>query len=180
MRSRKSFGWLELLLGALLVVGGALTLRNPGAAMTTFVIVYAIAAIVGGIVDIVFYVRLERRTGFGPVFSIISGILSIAVGIMLLFNIGAGAVALSILFPIWFIVHCIARLANLNYVKSVFGNGYFWLSLIVNILGLVVGFILLFNLGLSAATLVMFIAYYLLLLGIGAIISGIAFLVSKD
>lgn len=178
MKTKKSLGWMEIALGVLLVILGVLTILDPSSALITFVIVYAIAAIVSGIVDIVFYARLNRRTGFAPVLMLLSGILSVIVGIMLFFNISAGTVALSILFPIWFIIHCISRLANLNVVKLTSGKTAFWILMIVNILGLVLGILLLFNLGLSAATLVYFVAFYLLLLGFGGIVWGIDALAS--
>lgn len=84
--------------------------------------VYGILAIDTGIADIVRYVKLERRTWLGPVLSLVAGILSIIVGILILANPAAGAWALSILFPIWFISHCIARLCNLGFTQMAGGT----------------------------------------------------------
>ncbi|QQO10973.1 HdeD family acid-resistance protein [Breznakiella homolactica] len=172
MKRRSTFGWIELILGILLIVLGILTFRNPVSALGSFVVIYGIAAIVSGIADIVLYVRLQRRTGFGPATAIISGILSILVGILLLFNINAGVFAFSFLFPIWFIVHCIARLSNLPLIRAIGGNGAYWWSMIINILGLILGIVLLFNPFASALSMVYLIGIYLVVLGIGSIVTA--------
>ena len=84
MKSRSSFGWLELIIGILLILLGVFTIVKPGVALTGLVVVYGIVALIMGIADIVLYVRVERYTGFGPMVSLISGILSVMTAIMLL------------------------------------------------------------------------------------------------
>lgn len=170
---RSTLGWVEIILGVLMVVLGIYTLVNPVMeTITAIVIVYAIAAIISGIADFVIYFRLERRGGFGSALMIISGILNIIVGILLLFNVGAGAWTLSILFPIWFIVRCIARLANLDFVKT-FGSKFeYWVSLIANVLGIILGLIILFNPIASLLSIVYFVAFYLLLEGFSSLVAG--------
>lgn len=169
---RSTLGWVEIVLGILMVGLGIYTMMNPGTAITAIVIAYAIAAIVSGIADFVIYYKLERRGGFGSAMMIISGILNVLVGILLLFNIGAGAWTLSILFPVWFIIHCVARLANLDFVKT-FGSRFeYWVTLIANVLGIIFGIIILFNPFAGAVSLVYFVAFYLLVMGLSSIING--------
>ena len=103
MRRKSGFGWLELILGILLVILGIFSMIKPNTALTGIVIVYGIAAIVIGISDIMMYVRVERYTGFGPMVSLIGGILSVMSGVMLFVYPNAGKWILSLLFPIWFI-----------------------------------------------------------------------------
>ena len=117
MKSRSSFGWLELIIGILLILLGVFTIVKPGIALTGLVVVYGIMALIMGIADIVLYVRVERYTGFGPMVSLISGILSVMTAIMLLVYPNAGKWVLSLLFPIWFIAHCISRLSQLNTIR---------------------------------------------------------------
>lgn len=107
MRDRSSFDWLELIEGILLIALGVLTFMRPDGAITGIVVVYGVMAVIMGIADILLYVRLERYTGFGPVVSLISGILSVMTGLMLLIYPTAGKIILTVLFPIWFIAHCI-------------------------------------------------------------------------
>ena len=64
MRSRKAVGWGELIVGVLLIILGIYTFIRPGAALEGATLIYGIFALVTGIMDIVYYVKLEQRTGF--------------------------------------------------------------------------------------------------------------------
>lgn len=158
------------MLGILLVIAGLYTFVNPSTALTGVVILYGILSIITGIADIVFYVRLERRTGFGPVASLVGGIFSILAGALILLMPAAARWVLAIFFSIWFIAHCVSRLANLGFIRIVAGTAYYYFSLVVNILGLLLGFVLLFNPGASALTIGYIMGFYLILLGTGSIV----------
>ena len=114
MRSRSGFGWLQFLIGILLIVLGIWAFTDPDLALTGMVVACGLAAIIMGIADILLFVQVERYTGFGPSLALVSGILSVMSGIMLLAYPGAGVIILTILFPIWFIAHCISRLSHLS------------------------------------------------------------------
>ena len=60
-------------------------------------------AVIMGIGDILLYIRMERFIGFGPVISLISGIVSVMAGIMLVVYPGAGVMVLSV--PVSYLVH---------------------------------------------------------------------------
>lgn len=176
MKRRSGFGWLELILGILLILLGIFTLASPDLALTGLVVVYGIIAIVMGIADIVLYVRLERYIGFGPVVSLISGILSVMSGFMLLVYPNAGKWVLSLLFPIWFIAHCISRLSHLQTIRMTAGNGMYYFTLIVNIIGLILGFMMLLRPVFTLLSVTYIVSLYLILLGVDSIaiaISGI-------
>lgn len=108
MRCRSKFGWMELMIGILLIVLGIFTFLRPGSVLTGAVLVYGVFALITGIADIVFYVKMERHTGFGPVVALVSGILSVIAGLLVMVYPGAAAWALTIFFPLWFIMHCIS------------------------------------------------------------------------
>lgn len=169
---RSTFGWVEILLGILMIGLGIYTLLNPVESIYAFVIVYAIVAIISGIADFVFFYQMEKRGGFGSTMMLISGILNVLVGILLLTNISAGTLTLTLLFPVWFIFRCIARLSNLDYVKAFGSSLEYWVALIANILGIILGIMLLFNPLLSATTMVYFVGFYLLVAGLSSIIVG--------
>jgi uncharacterized membrane protein HdeD (DUF308 family) len=170
MRYRSGFGWLELIIGILLILLGVLAFIRPDAALTGLVIVYGIAAIGMGIADIVLYVQVEKYTSFGPFLSLISGILSVMAGIMLLVYPKAGMLVLTILFPIWFIAHCISRLVHIGHIRFIAGPGIYYFSLVVNIIGLILGFMM-FLQPIFTLTAISYLAgTYLLLLGIDAIV----------
>ena len=62
MRGRSNFGWLKLIEGILLLVLGIYTLTRPDQALTGFIILYGIVAVITGISDIILYVRSEEHT----------------------------------------------------------------------------------------------------------------------
>lgn len=177
MKKRTDFGWNELIVGLLLIILGIFTFVRPESTLTGAVVIYGIIAIVMGIEDIVVYVRLARFTGFGPMLSLISGILSVMCGIMLLANPNVGKWALTILLPIWFIAHCISELTHTNFVRLIGNRFYYYFALILNILGLILGFLMLFSPVLSFLTIraiSYMIAVYLILFGAESMIAAFA------
>ena len=117
MRRRSGFGWMECIEGVLLLGLGSYTFAQPDRALTGFIVMYGIVAVTMGIADILLYVRVERFTGFGPIVSLISGALSVMTGVMLLVYPNAGKWVMSLLFPLWFLAHCIGRLSGLHTVR---------------------------------------------------------------
>lgn len=114
MKRRSGFGWLELAVGVLLIVLGVLVFTKPDIALTSMIFAYGVAAVIMGIADIMLYIEVERYIGIGPVLSLISGILSVMSGVMLVACPGAGVIVLTVLFPIWFMAHCVSRLTHLE------------------------------------------------------------------
>ena len=84
MKRRSGYGWLELIMGILLILLGIFTFIRPTETLTGVVIIYGIIAVLTGIADIVFYIKIDRHMGFVPTISLISGLLSVMAGVMLL------------------------------------------------------------------------------------------------
>lgn len=160
MRNRSGFGWLDFLIGVLLLALGVLAFAQPDLALTGLVCAYGIAAVVMGVADLLLYIRVERYTGFGPVLSLISGIVSVMSGIMLVAYPRTGVLVLTVLFPLWFIAHCISRLTHLNHIRLVAGEGIYTL---------VLGFLMLLSPLFTLTTIRCFAGVYLILLGIDSI-----------
>lgn len=170
MRRRSGFGWLEFVIGIILIVLGFMALVKPDLALTVMVFAYGIAAVAMGIADIILYIRVERYTGFGPVLALVAGILSVMSGIMLTAYPRTGVVVLTVLFPIWFIAHCISRFTQLNHIRFVAGDGTYYFALIINIIGLILGFLMFLRPMFTLATLRWFAGLYLMLLGVDSIV----------
>ncbi len=173
MRRRSGFGWLELAIGIILIALGILTFANPDLALTSMVFVYGIAAVIMGIADLVLYMQVERYIGFVPMLALISGILSVMSGIMLVIYPRAGIMVLTVLFPIWFIAHCISRLSRLSYIRLTAGQGMYYFTLVTNVIGLVLGVMMLLNPLFTLTTIRSFAGAYLILLGIDSIVMAI-------
>ena len=177
MKRKNGFGWSEFAVGLLLILLGIFALIRPDSMLTGAVVVYGVIAIVMGIEDLVVYARLSRFTGFGPMLSLISGIFSVMCGVMLLANPNVGKWALTVLLPIWFIAHCISGLTRVNLIRLIGNPFYYYFSLILNVLGLVLGFVMIFSPALSFVTLraiCYMVAIYLILFGAESMIAAFA------
>lgn len=175
MKKRSEFSWMEFAVGALLVLLGIFTFIRPGSMLTGIVVIYGIVAVITGIEDIITYVKIEKYTGFGPVVSLVTGILSVLCGMMLLIYPGAGKWILSLLFPIWFIAHCISRLSHMNMLRMTRGKLFYYIAMIINIIGLLLGFLMVFYPLLTFMTMHVIgyvVAVYLILLGIDSIVTA--------
>ena len=170
MRRRSGFGWLELAIGIILIALGVLAFAKPDLALTSLVFAYGVAAVVMGVADIILYIEVERYTGFGPVLSLIAGILSVMSGVMLVVYPRTGVVVLNVLFPIWFIAHCIARLSHLYHIRLIAGRGVYGLILAINLIGLVLGVMMLLSPLFTLAAIRSFASLYLILLGVDSVL----------
>ena len=169
MRRRSRYGWLELIEGILLILLGIYTLINPGNMIRGVTVVYGFLAVVTGISDIVFYAKTDRYIGFGPNISLVSGILSILAGLMLLMYPNAGELVMTLLLPIWFIAHSVSRLTHLPLVRLV-GKFYYYFTMIVNILGIILGCLMIIWPWVALFSTGFIIGCYLILLGIDCVV----------
>lgn len=173
MKRHFRLDWFELIIGILLVIFGIYTLIYPGRSLNWIVILYGIFAMVTGILDIVFYIRAERFTGFGPAVSLISGIFSIMAGVMLLVHPDAGKWVMVLLLPIWFIAHCVSRLSRLNIIRMMLGRTCYYLTLIINIIGILLGCIMVVWPSILLFSTGFIIGAYLILLGADNIVAAL-------
>lgn len=179
MRKRSAFGWIELIIGIILIFLGVFAISHTDAALTWMVFFYGLTAVVTGITDIILYVRTEQYTGFAPAVSLIAGILSVMAGVMLLVYPGAGKWVVVLLLPIWFIAHCISRLSHLHIIRIAVGNIYYYVDLILNSIGLVLGCMMIIWPMISFFAVGFLIGAYLILAGIDSIVMAISRIGSK-
>lgn len=143
MRRRSGFGWAEFFSGLCMILLGMFAIFRPEGMFTWIVALYGLLAIIMGISDIVLYIKMERFTGFGSAVALVSGILSVMAGTVLLAHPGVGKWILSLVFPLWFIAHCVSRLAQINTIRFAAGTKFCHISLVLNILGLILGVLML-------------------------------------
>ena len=58
MKRRSGYGWLELIIGVLLILLGVFIFIRPSEILLGVVIIYGIIAVLTGIADIVFYIKI--------------------------------------------------------------------------------------------------------------------------
>ena len=107
--------------------------------------------------------------GYKAYAPIILGIIDILIGVYLLFNLNIGVAVLPFVFAIWFLFDSIFGLFTLDFAKRV-STGYFWFTLIVDVLGIILGVMLLFNPLSSALTLSFLVGFYFMMFGISNIV----------
>lgn len=169
MRRRSRYGWLELIEGILLILLGIYTLCNPGGMLRGITFAYGFLAVITGISDIVFYAKTERYIGFGPTIALVTGILSLLAGLMLLMYPNAGELITTLLLPIWFIAHSVSRLTHIPLVRLA-GKFYYYFTLIVNILGIILGCLMIIWPWVALFSTGFIIGGYLILLGIDCVV----------
>ena len=155
MNRRSDIGWFELIVGIILIIFGVVIMRQPVGVLTWIVILCGVLAILSGIGDIVLYVKMEHFTGFGPIVSLVTGILSVMA------------------LPIWIIAHCISRLSHLQYMKMHYGMTYYTISLILNILGLLVGILLIFRPMITILSMGVLVGGFMIIEGVELILVGL-------
>ncbi|MBO0470359.1 DUF308 domain-containing protein [Enterococcus sp. DIV0242_7C1] len=166
---RNGIDWGSLVLGILFVLTALISFQDPAGNLIAIVMVFAFFAIIKGIFEIFVRNRLKELTGYKAYGPIILGVIDIIIGIYLFFNLNIGIAVLPFVFAIWFIADSVFGLFALDLAKSV-STGYFWFTLIINVLGIILGFMLLMDPLTSALTLSFLVGFYFMLYGITHIV----------
>ena len=102
--------------------------------------------------------------------SLVAGVLSVMAGVVILVNPRVGMAVFSLLFALWFITHCVSRLASLSLVRLVAGRGAYYAALVLNIIGIVLGALLVVLPATSLLALGYLAAVYLIVLGMESLV----------
>ncbi|OJG93976.1 hypothetical protein RV17_GL000865 [Enterococcus thailandicus] len=167
--NRRSVDWGSLLLGVLFVIVSLLSFQDPVGNLVAIVMVFAVFAFLKGIFEIIGRNRLKELTGYKAKMPLVVGIIDILIGIFFLFNVNAGVMALPFVFAVWFIIDSIFALFVTDLAKNI-STGYYWFTVIINILGIFLGIVLLFNPISSALTLSFLVGFYFMMFGITHIV----------
>lgn len=171
METKSTFNWSYLLIGILFIFTSLVSFRNPGSSLVAIVYIFAISAICKGIFELFFRRKIHNYTSHKSTALIVLGIFDICIGVFLFVNVNTGLVALPFIFAIWFIADSFMSLISSDIFK-LRGQGYYWFNIILSIIGLIAGFMLLFNPITSALTLSFLVGFYLMIAGISFIINA--------
>ena len=173
MNQMSKFNFGNFILGIFFIFVSILAFKNPVGDLLSIILFFGIAAIVKGGFELFARRKMSDIEEIAPKYIIIVGIIDILIGCILLFNIGASLVALPFVFAIWFIADSVVVLANAKSSKS--NNALYWFTIVLGILGIVMGFLLLFNPITSALTLAFLVGIYFLIAGINYIVTAFNF-----
>ncbi|MFC6274931.1 HdeD family acid-resistance protein [Levilactobacillus tangyuanensis] len=167
-RTRWGFDWSEFILGILFLVAAGGLLRSPKVGLTGLAIIFAVMALLSGLTTIAGYKKLREVTGVRANFALAFGILDILIAIVFFFDMNSAIVTLGYLFALWFIFDSLERLVVASHLRR-FGGSFYWLSIILDVLTLVVGIMLFVHPIAAALSLNVLIAIFFIIFGINAI-----------
>lgn len=163
-RLKSSWVWLALL-AVISLVGGVLALFNPFAATLAATLMAGWAFAILGVIQLVQAFQVRGWGGF--VWSLLFGVLTLVVGISLIFNPLAGMVSLTLLVAVMFLIMGAIKLMYGFSLRPVSGWGWVLAS---GILSLALGIMILADFPYSAT------AVLGILLGIELLSNGVLFL----
>lgn len=169
MYEEKRFDWGAFILGIVLIVLGCWSFAKPDKSLALLSILVGVGALLKGIYELVLRSMVNNLLGSRSTWLLIMGILDIIMGFIFIFHVAAGVMTIAIIFAIWFIIDCIGQLSVAGFYKE-FHKSYYWLLIVLNIIGLIIGVALLFNPMISAMTIVWLISAFLIVSGILAIV----------
>lgn len=167
------FDWPAFLSGVIFLIAGFFLVAKPSASLISIVLLFGIMAIVQGISWIGNYIHYRDYLQRGSFVAIIAGVLDILIGIIFISKIYVGIFTIAYLFAFWFLLDSLFGLLVVRHLRQ-FGRGYFWFSMIIEILGIVLAVMLLFNPLSSLLTLTTLLAAYFIIFGVHNIILAIA------
>ncbi|MCB1466475.1 MAG: HdeD family acid-resistance protein [Rhizobiaceae bacterium] len=130
-RLKASWIWLAIL-GAISLIGGILALINPFAATLAAVFLAGWTFLLFGLIQIIHAFRVRDWPGF--LWSLLLGVLTVAVGVSLLFNPVSGALSLTLLVAILFLVLGAVKIMYGLSLRPVSGWGFAALSGVISVL----------------------------------------------
>ncbi|MCI7239310.1 MAG: DUF308 domain-containing protein [Anaerococcus sp.] len=168
-KTNDGFSLGSLILGILYLFAGFLSIRNPLASNAFLVGLIVMTAIFDGIFEIALRNRINKYFGRGGGFLLFTGIVNLILAALILFNFTSSVIALPWVFAIYIIFTSITSIIRSFATKEV-SNGVFWAQVILNILGIVLGVMLIKNPLASFFTISTLIGFYFFLAGIRNII----------
>jgi uncharacterized membrane protein HdeD (DUF308 family) len=172
-RSRWGFDWGEFILGILFIVAAFGLMRSPKIGLTGLAIIFAFMALLSGLTTIAGYKKLHDATGLRANFALVFGVLDILIAVVFFFDMNSAIVTLGYLFALWFIFDSIERLLVASHLRD-FGGVWFWLSVVLDVVTLIVGIMLFIHPIAAALSLNVLIAFFFAVFGVNAIWIAIA------
>jgi uncharacterized membrane protein HdeD (DUF308 family) len=156
--------------GVLAIILGIVAIAWPDITAAAIIWVIGIFAVVDGIVEIVEGIR-RRGTGNGTAVLVTMGVLSLAVGILLLVWPGKTAIVLTWIVGFWAVVYGLFQTVASLELRKVPGSGWGW-GVFAGLLGLVFGLLVLFNVNAGLVSIVWILAVFAILWGVMLIAFG--------
>lgn len=159
------YWWVSLLVGLLAIIVGIWALATPYAAFSGLLVLFEVALIVAGILDIVFAVS-NRKVLYGWGWNLAAGILEVLLGLALI-AIPMAEVAMVMIYVVgfWILFRSIWAIGASFDLHQVGIRGWGWL-LTMGILMALLSFLFLLSPAFGAGFIVIFVGIALLVYGV--------------
>lgn len=161
--------WSSLIMGTLLLIVAVIIFSYPVKNFYTLTWLIGLLILINGVIQLLFRRAARALAGSGSGLIVVIGIIDIIFGLLVIFNVGASSTFFIFMFAAWFIVSSIIGLMTISKQSRLKG-----LSIIVNVLGLLLGIILLFNPMMGMILVSTMIAITFAILGVTYVIDGLA------
>ncbi|USS90323.1 HdeD family acid-resistance protein [Fructilactobacillus carniphilus] len=167
--SERKFDPFTLVVGILFAILSLVMLKYPGGSLVVVAYIIAFAMVMEGIFKLADLTAIDKSLGISNTWVIISAVLDLILGVLIIFMPGLGGIYLWVVLSISFIMDSLFELWASRYISKN-QKGYFWFTVILAVIGLILGIVLLFNPVLGVSTSLFLIAFYLMFFGILLII----------
>ncbi|KGF27348.1 MULTISPECIES: DUF308 domain-containing protein [Staphylococcus] len=161
--------WSSLIMGTLLLIVAVIIFSYPVKNFYTLTWLIGLLILINGVIQLLFRRAARAIAGSGSGLIVVIGIIDIIFGLLVIFNVGASSTLFIFMFAAWFIVSSVIGLMTISKQSRLKG-----LSIIVNVLGLLLGIILLFNPMMGMILVSTMIAITFAILGVTYVIDGLA------
>jgi uncharacterized membrane protein HdeD (DUF308 family) len=155
--------WLVALRGVVALIFGVLTIFRPGVTLAALILLFGAYAIVNGIFTVVVAIAHHRGEPHW-VSLLVSGVLSVALGIVAFVMPRLTALSLLYIIAAWAIVTGVSEVATAIRLRRVITGE--WLLVIAGVLSVLFGVFLVLFPGAGALAVTLWIATYAVMLGI--------------
>ncbi|MEJ7420746.1 hypothetical protein HMPREF3265_07805 [Staphylococcus sp. HMSC62B09] len=161
--------WSSLIMGTLLLIVAVIIFSYPVKNFYTLTWLIGLLILINGVIQLLFRRAARAIAGSGSGLIVVIGIIDFIFGLLVIFNVGASSTFFIFMFAAWFIVSSVIGLMTISKQNRLKG-----LSIIVNVLGLLLGIILLFNPMMGMILVSTMIAITFAILGVTYVIDGLA------
>ncbi|MFC8923771.1 HdeD family acid-resistance protein [Cellulosimicrobium sp. NPDC057127] len=168
--ARQVWYWL-VVRGVLAVLLGVVALAWPTITAAAFVWVVGVFAVVDGVVEIVEGVR-RRGTGSGATALVTMGVVSVAVGVVLLVWPGKTAVVLTWIIGFWALLYGVVQVLASVALRRATGSGWAW-GVVAGVLGVVFGLLVLLNVDEGLVSIVWLLGLFAVVWGVLLVVLGL-------
>lgn len=171
MSAKRDFDFLKLLMGILSVGLAYFVLSNPASAVISLVWMVGLFLVINGVIRFANRNTLRSMEMSNTGMLTVSAVLDIILGLIILFVPASGITYIWIVLTLGLIMDSTFELFAAQFVKKL-STGLYWFTVIMAILGIILGIFLLFNPIAAVGLAVALLGAYFLVYGIMNIVAA--------